>query len=131
MSDVIAWIEAAHPADPGHYHTATRDGATASLGNDIAFTAQASKVACMTDSKHTAGALACLVTLTNPPPRPRRPTANGKAAGSTSTERTCRSGRPAAIRARSSTATDPSWRTGTRCHSVTTVAAPTNPACSA
>jgi hypothetical protein len=70
ISDVIAWIEAGHPADPGRYHTATREGATASLGADIAFTAQASKVACMTDSKHTAGALACLVTLTNPPPRP-------------------------------------------------------------
>ena len=28
------------------------------------------KVACMTDSKHTGGALACLVDLTNPPPRP-------------------------------------------------------------
>jgi hypothetical protein len=70
ISDVIAWIEAGHPADPGRYHTTTREGATASLGADIAFTAQASKVACMTDSKHTAGALACLVTLTNPPPRP-------------------------------------------------------------
>jgi hypothetical protein len=70
ISDVIAWIEAGHPADPGHYHTATRDGATTSLGNDIAFTAQMSKVACMTDAKHTAGALTCLVTLTNPPPAP-------------------------------------------------------------
>ena len=58
------------PSDPGRYHTASRDGATASLGNDIAFTAQASKVVCMTDSKHTAGALACLVTLASPPPRP-------------------------------------------------------------
>ncbi len=70
ISDVIAWIEAGHPADPARYHTATREGATASLGNDIAFTAQASKVACMTDSKHATGALACLVTLTKPPPRP-------------------------------------------------------------
>jgi len=70
ISDVIAWIEAGHPADPGHYHTATRDGATTSLGDDIAFTAQAGKVVCMTDSKHTGSALACLVNLTNPPPRP-------------------------------------------------------------
>jgi hypothetical protein len=70
MSDVIAWIEAAHPADPGRYHTAARDGATTTLGADIAFTAQASKVTCMTDSKHSAGALACLVTLSNPPPQP-------------------------------------------------------------
>ncbi|MGO9153639.1 hypothetical protein [Mycobacterium sp.] len=70
ISDVVAWIEAGHPADPGHYHNATREGATTSLGDDIAFTAQASKVACMTDSKHTAGALVCLVTLSNPPPPP-------------------------------------------------------------
>ena len=70
ISDVISWIEAGHPADPGHYHTATREGVTTPLGNDIAFTGQAGKTVCMTDSKHTAGALACLVTLTNPPPAP-------------------------------------------------------------
>jgi len=69
-SDVIAWIEAGHPADPGRYHSATRDGATTSLGSDIALTTQAGKVSCMTDSKHTGGALACLVDLANPPPRP-------------------------------------------------------------
>jgi hypothetical protein len=70
MPDVIAWIEAGHPADPGRYHTATREGATTSLGDDIALSTQAGKVDCMTDSKHTGGALACLVALTNPPPRP-------------------------------------------------------------
>jgi len=70
ISDVIAWIEAGHPVDPGRYHTATREGATTSLGDDIAFTAQGGKVACMTDSKHTGGTLACLVSLTNPPPAP-------------------------------------------------------------
>ncbi len=70
ISDVIAWIEAGHPADPGRYHSATREGATTPLGGDIALTAQAGKVSCMTDAKRTGGALACLVTLTNPPPRP-------------------------------------------------------------
>src|ERR1700733_12597992 len=70
MSDVIAWIEAGHPADPGHYHTATRDGAATPLGEDIAVTAVAGKVSCMTDSKHTGSALACLVNLTTPPPAP-------------------------------------------------------------
>jgi hypothetical protein len=73
ISDVIAWIEAGHPADPGHYHTATRDGVSNPLGDDIAFTANAGAggpVSCMTDSKHTGSALACLVNLTNPPPRP-------------------------------------------------------------
>jgi hypothetical protein len=70
ISDVIAWIEAGHPADPGRYHTASRDGATTPLGDDIALAAVAGKVSCMTDAKHTGGALACLVSLTNPPPAP-------------------------------------------------------------
>lgn len=70
ISDVIAWIEAGHPADPGRYHSATRDGTTTPLGGDIALTATAGSVSCMTDAKRTAGALACLVNLTNPPPRP-------------------------------------------------------------
>src|ERR1700732_3179887 len=70
MSDVIAWIEAGHPADPGRYHTATRDGVATPLDNDIAFTVAAGKVVCMTDSKHTGNALVCLVDLANPPPRP-------------------------------------------------------------
>jgi hypothetical protein len=70
ISDVIAWIEAGHPADPGRYHTATRDGVTTPLGNDLAFTVAAGEVVCMTDSKHTGNALACLVDLANPPPRP-------------------------------------------------------------
>ncbi len=75
ISDVIAWIEAGHPADPGHYHIAIRDGATTPLGDDIAFTAAAGKVSCLTDSKHTDGALVCLVNLSNPPPAP--PTSYG------------------------------------------------------
>jgi hypothetical protein len=33
ISDVIAWIEAGRPADPGRYHSATREGATTPLGN--------------------------------------------------------------------------------------------------
>lgn len=70
ISDVIAWIEAGHPADPARYHGATRDGATTQLGNDSAFTATAGSVTCMTDTAHTGGALACLVKLTSPPPRP-------------------------------------------------------------
>ena len=76
ISDVIAWIEAGHPADPGHYHSVTRDGVTTPLGDDIAFTAGAGTVVCMTDSKHTGGALVCLVKLTNPPPAP--PTSYGE-----------------------------------------------------
>ena len=70
IADVIAWIEAGHPVDPGHFHNAIRDGATTPLGDDIAFTAVAGKVSCLTDSKHTGRALVCLVSLTNPPPAP-------------------------------------------------------------
>lgn len=75
ISDVVAWIEAGRPADPGHFHDAVRDGATTPLGDDIAFTAAAGKVSCLTDSKHAAGALLCLVNLTSPPPAP--PTSYG------------------------------------------------------
>ncbi|BBX96730.1 hypothetical protein MLAC_20240 [Mycobacterium lacus] len=70
ISAVIAWIEAGHPADPKGYHVATRDGVTTQLGADVAFSAQAGDVSCMTDAKHTGGALACLVRLVNPPPKP-------------------------------------------------------------
>lgn len=70
IADVIAWIEAGHPADPGHYHAGIRDGATTPLGDDTAFTAAAGKASCMTDSKHTGSALLCLVSLTNPPAAP-------------------------------------------------------------
>src|SRR4051812_23217911 len=68
IAAVITWIEAGHPADPARYHSATRDGAVTQLGDDIAFTSSAGP--CTTDSKHTGGALSCLVKLANPPPRP-------------------------------------------------------------
>jgi hypothetical protein len=70
ISAVITWIEAAHPVDPARYHSVTRDGVTTQLGNDLAFTVPPAKVVCTTDSKHTGSALACLVNLDKPPPRP-------------------------------------------------------------
>jgi len=70
VAQVIAWIEAASPADAGTYHVATRDGATTQLDEDVAFTTPSGKANCMTDSKYSEGALACLVDLVNPPPRP-------------------------------------------------------------
>ena len=69
IANVIRWIEAGTAADAGGYHSATRDGATTQLGDDIAFTTPSGKTDCMTDSKF-GGALACLVDLTNPPPPP-------------------------------------------------------------
>jgi hypothetical protein len=70
MADVIAWINAGKPADSAQYHAATRDGAATELGEDVAFTTPSGKTNCMTDSKYSGGALACLVDLINPPPRP-------------------------------------------------------------
>jgi len=70
MHDVIAWVEAGRAADGARYHSATRDGATTDLGDDVAFVTPSGKTNCMTDAKYSQGALACLVDLTNPPPRP-------------------------------------------------------------
>lgn len=67
---VTAWIQAGEPADAAAFHTATRDGTTTELGEDVAFTTPSGKTTCMTDSKHAGGALACLVKFINPPPRP-------------------------------------------------------------
>src|SRR3954464_8765591 len=70
MSDVVVWGEAGAPADASRYHSATRDGATTDLGGDIAFVTPSGKTNCMTDAKYSNGALACLVDLKDPPPRP-------------------------------------------------------------
>lgn len=70
LADVIAWIEAGKTVDAAEYHTATRDGVTTDLGEDVAFITPSGKTNCMTDSKYGGGALACLVELTDPPPRP-------------------------------------------------------------
>ena len=70
VGDVIAWIEAGDTVDAADYHVATRDGATTDLGEDVAFITPSGKTNCMTDSKYSGGALACLVELVDPPPRP-------------------------------------------------------------
>ncbi len=70
VADVIAFIEAGQPADAGQFHTATREGTTTQLGNDVAFTTPSGTSNCMTDSKNFGGALACLVDLTIPPLQP-------------------------------------------------------------
>jgi hypothetical protein len=63
---LITWIESGSSADAGAYHSATRDGATTQLGDDVAFTTPSGKTNCMTDG----GPLACLVDLADPPQRP-------------------------------------------------------------
>lgn len=68
ISAVISWVDAGQPADAADYHSATRDGTSTDLGDDIAFTAAATR--CVTDSQRARGTLTCLVALTDPPPRP-------------------------------------------------------------
>lgn len=63
---LITWIESGNSVDAGAYHSATRDGATTQLGDDVAFTTPSGKTNCMTEG----GTLACLVDLAHPPPRP-------------------------------------------------------------
>jgi hypothetical protein len=70
VADVIAWIEAGETVDAAEYHVAFRDGTTTNLGDDVAFVTPSGTTNCMTDSKYSGGALACLVDLADPPPRP-------------------------------------------------------------
>ncbi len=69
IADVVAWVEAGRPADVGGYRTMTRDGAVTPLGDGVAFTTAGTEANCVTN-EYQDGALACLVKLTNPPPRP-------------------------------------------------------------
>jgi hypothetical protein len=69
IGDVIGWIERGTPADVAAHHTASREGETTELGDDVAFTGPSGTPNCMTDSR-AGGALACLVDLTDPPPQP-------------------------------------------------------------
>jgi len=69
IAEAIAWVEAGRPADPAEYQIALRGSATTRLDSDTAFTTSAGTT-CMTDAKHQAPALACIVNLTDPPPQP-------------------------------------------------------------
>lgn len=69
IAGAITWIEAGPPTDAAQYHVALRGGVSTDLGDDVAFTTPAG-ITCMTDAKHNAPGLACLVDLTNPPPQP-------------------------------------------------------------
>jgi len=75
IAGVIAFVEAGKPADPAGFHSATRDGTTTELADDVAFTMPSGTgsdaTTCMTDAKYSGGALACLVDLADPPPRPQ------------------------------------------------------------
>ena len=69
IAEVIRWIEAGTPADPGAYRSVTLDGVTKEMSDGVAFTTAGTEANCITNS-YADGALACLVKLTDPPPRP-------------------------------------------------------------
>ncbi|NDJ90462.1 hypothetical protein [Mycolicibacter kumamotonensis] len=74
IADVIAWIEAGRPVDAAGYHSATRDGVSTDLIDEVAFTVPAAPhraTYCMTDADSADGALACVVDLANPSPQPQ------------------------------------------------------------
>jgi hypothetical protein len=69
MADVVRWIEAGTPADPNGYHSMTRDGEVSTLDAGVAFVTAGTEANCVTN-EYRDGALACLLKLADPPPRP-------------------------------------------------------------
>ncbi|MGV0736422.1 hypothetical protein [Mycobacterium sp. DBP42] len=69
MSRVIKWVEAGTPAEPSGFHTATRDGQSTNLGEDISFVAPSGTARCATD-KNLGGQLACLIKADDLPSKP-------------------------------------------------------------
>lgn len=69
MNRVIKWVEAGTPADPSGFHTATREGQSTNLGDDVAFVAPSGKARCATD-KMAEGQLACLIQAGGLPSKP-------------------------------------------------------------
>ena len=66
---MIRWIEAGAPANPGDYQSVTLDGVTSPKDDGVAFTTEDTEANCLTNT-YADGALACLVKLADPPPRP-------------------------------------------------------------
>jgi len=69
IADVVGWIEAGTPADVAGFHSMTRGAESTALGDGVAFTTAGAETSCVTN-RYRDGALACLVKLTDPPPRP-------------------------------------------------------------
>lgn len=65
---VISRIEGSEPAAPEDFGSVTRDGVTTALDGGTAFSTDT--VSCISTPKYRDGILACLVDLTDPPPRP-------------------------------------------------------------
>lgn len=69
VADVIRWVEAGAAADVAGYRSMTRAGESTALDDGVAFATAGTEVNCVTDERQD-GALACLVKLADPPPRP-------------------------------------------------------------
>lgn len=69
MTQVIRWVEAGTPADAAGFHTATRDGQSTDLGEDVAFTAPSGVARCAT-AEAANGQLSCLVKADGLPAKP-------------------------------------------------------------
>ncbi|MGU3499269.1 hypothetical protein [Mycobacterium sp. C31M] len=67
VAAVIAWIEAGQPVPAAQFTEVTRDGAAGTV-EGVAFSTDT--VNCISTAAYRDGALACLVDLDNPPPRP-------------------------------------------------------------
>ena len=101
---------------------------TTELGEDVAFVTPSGKANCMTDSKYSAGALACLVDLTNPPPRPEDAYGEWKGGWIDYDGKLIMVGRVKGDPGGSPQAVGRSCRTVSRWRSATTAAAATRPA---
>ncbi|MBB2993014.1 hypothetical protein FHR72_004521 [Mycolicibacterium iranicum] len=70
IDEVIDFIEAGTPVDPGSFHVAFRDGVTTRLGDAVAFVAPSGPPHSTTQCITTTGPLTCLLDPTAPAPRP-------------------------------------------------------------
>ena len=67
LTEVIDWVQAGTAASAERYATVSRAGATSAV-DGVAFTTAVTN--CISTTRYRGGALACLVDLDDPPPRP-------------------------------------------------------------
>ncbi|MEN4478665.1 hypothetical protein [Mycolicibacterium cosmeticum] len=67
IAEVTRWVDAGTAVPAAKFGSTTRDGASTDV-QGVAFTTET--VSCISSAQYNDGALACLVKLTNPPPKP-------------------------------------------------------------
>lgn len=67
IAEVAKWVDAGNAVPAAKFGSVTRDGVTTDV-DGVAFTTDT--VSCISSTQYNNGALACLVKLTNPPPKP-------------------------------------------------------------